>query len=170
MKKGSLFIFGAILFLINLAFCFGYLLLKLDTFQDKYASLYYLFDTEFFVLFTHLYALIFYIKGDNVINTFLTLPIWSYFSKIYFSFIMLLNTVIVFVIYQSETRIKFDLWTLTFYSTLCLLMNFVFSTFSYIFFELPYKRMIKISFSKRNIENNLKIIDKGIDFSSSNLS
>ena len=170
MKKGSLFIFGAILFLINLAFCFGYLLLKLDTFQDKYASLYYLFDTEFFVLFTHLYALIFYIKGDNVINTFLTLPIWSYFSKIYFSFIMLLNTVIVFVIYQSETRIKFDLWTLTFYSTLCLLMNFVFSTFSYIFFELPYKRMIKISFSKRNIENNIKVIDKGIDFSSSNLS
>ena len=170
MKKGSLFIFGAILFIINLAFCFGYLLLQWSIFQDKYGALYLLFDTEFFVLFIHLYALIFYIKGDNIINTFLTLPIWSYFSKIYFSFIMLLNTVIVFVIYQSETRIKFDLWTLTFYSTLCLLMTFVFSTISYIFFELPYKRMIKIAFSKRNIENNIKIIDKGIDFSSSNLS
>lgn len=171
MKKGCLFIFGAILFLINFILCFGYKLLTASSFfKGKYSSLYLLFDTEFFVLFSHLYALIFYIKGDNVINPFLTLPIWSYFSKIYFTFIMFLNTVIVFVIYQSETRIKFDLWTMIFYSTLCLLMNFVFSTFVYIFFELPYKRLVKIVFSKKSIEDNIKIIDKGVDFSSSNIS
>lgn len=161
MQKGCLYGFGSLLILVVILFSFietimrKFLGAKDELLESKAFSVLLLFDCDLCVAFIHLFALIFYIKGDNVINTLFTLPIWSYFNKIYFMFILTLNPIIIYLIYQSETRIKFDIANLTFYSILTLFLLSIVSSFFYIAFELPYKRILRIIFSKGIIDKNV---------------
>lgn len=162
MQKGCLYGFGTLLILLVIIFSFietimtKFLGANNELLQSKAFSVLLLFDCDLCVIFIHLFALIFYIKGDNVINTLFTLSIWTYFHKIYFMFILILNPIIIYLIYQSETRIKFDIANLTFYSILSLFLLSILSSFCYIAFELPYKRILRIIFSKGVIEKNVQ--------------
>ena len=132
--------------------------------DDVFITIIMMLDSDFVVLLVNLMALFFYLKGDNYINDFLNLNFWSIFNKIYFSFILLINPVILYVFYITESRINFNLSNCYLYSYACGILLFSLVILVYALLELPYKKVIRL-YLKRN---ELKIGDKTLDIMENN--
>ena len=81
---------------------------------------------------------------DQLIKKLLSNPFWIIPKKLYYSFILLLNPVILYVLFQSETRIALNVGNCILYSLICGFITFVLSCLGYIFFERPGAILIKI--------------------------
>ena len=141
--------------------------------DDKFISIIMCLDTDIVVLLVNLMALFFYLKGENFVYDFLKLNFWGIFNKIYFSFILLINPVILYVFYITESRINFNMQNCFLYSFACGILLFSLVILVYAIFELPYKKTIRL-FLKRNeikvgqkalgyMENNNSIMYKQIE-------
>ena len=117
-------------------------------------------DNEIIVIITLLISSIFYIKGVNLINDFFSNNFWLTLNRFYFSFILIINIIILFVIYLSETMINFSLANIVLYSLICGFFILVISSFIYSFVELPFKKIIKILIQRKQ---NIEIINKKKD-------
>ena len=109
-------------------------------------------DSDIFVFSFNLMALCLYIKGNNKLNNILCHNFWSVFNRFYFSYILLINPIILYVIYVNETKINFNLSSCFLYCFICGILVFSFSIFFYIAFELPFKKVLHfwIKFSEKN--------------------
>ena len=96
---------------------------------------------------------IFYFKGQNFINDFFCHVFWAMLNKSYFSYILFANPMILFIFYQSETKILLNLYNLFLYSLISGSLIFLKASFSYIFFELPYKKLIHYINSNDDIKD-----------------
>ena len=132
--------------------------------DDIFISIIMMLDSDIVVLLVNFMALFFYLKGDNYINDFLNLDFWNIFNKIYFSFILLLNPVILYVFYITESRIIFNLSNCHLYSYACGIVLFSLVILVYALLELPYKKAIRL-YLKRN---ELKVGDKTLDIMENN--
>ena len=112
-------------------------------------------DIEIIVFFSQSLFFISYFKGKNFVNNFFCHIFWAMFNKSYFSYILVANPIILFIFYQSETKILLNLYNLILYSLISGTLIFLSASFSYIFFELPYKKIIKIICS--NDSNDIDI-------------
>ena len=141
--------------------------------DDKFISIIMSLDTDIVVLLVNLMALFFYLKGENFVYDFLNLHFWGIFNKIYFTFILLINPVILYVFYITESRINFNMQNCYLYSFACGILLFSLVILVYAIFELPYKKTIRL-FLKRNeikvgqktlgyMENNNSIAYKQIE-------
>ena len=99
-------------------------------------------DADIFVIAFNLMGLCLYIKGDNMINNFLCHNFWSIFNRFYFSYILLINPIILYVIYVNETKIIFNISSCFLYCFICGILVFSLSLFVCATFELPYKKLI----------------------------
>ena len=124
-------------------------------------------DADIFVIALFLMALCLYIKGDNKINNFLCHNFWSIFNRFYFSYILLINPIILYVIYVNETKIIFNISSCFLYCFICGILVFSISIFACVAFELPYKKLIhfwiKLS-EKAAINERLSHIENAYNF------
>ena len=116
----------------------------------------YLIDIEFVVFFIQWGFFILLMKGQFFINNFFSHHYWSVFTKSYFSFIMVCNTIILVVFYESETVVKLNLLNLFLY--FCINMTFIlfFTIINYIYIDLPMKKIFRVlvyMFTKNDILN-----------------
>ena len=118
------------------------LLTLTDYITNKFINAVYRFDIEIVVFLSQSLLFIFYFKGHNFINDFFCHVFWAMLNKSYFSYILVANPMILFIFYQSETKILVNLYNLLLYSLISGSLVFLTATFSYIFFELPYKKLI----------------------------
>ena len=122
-----------------------------------------MFDTDIVVLLVNLMALFFYLKGENIINDFLNLNFFAIFNKIYFSFLLVINPIILYVFYMTESRINFSLENCYLYSLACGFLILIFSILLYSLFELPYKKVIGLLLQNCEIgvkDNRFDFIEK----------
>ena len=115
-------------------------------------------DTDVVVVLVNLMALFFYLKGDNFIDDFLHLHFWGIFNKIYFSFILLINPVILYVFYITESRINFNMQNCYLYSFACGILVFSLVILVYAIFELPYKKIIRLYLKRNEIKVGQKAL------------
>ena len=120
--------------------------------SSNYIKTFYCFDIEIIVFLCHSIAFLYYIKGDNVISNLLSLDFWNFLNKTYFNFILLINLVTLYVLYQGEIRIKLNLFNCILYSIICASLTFIMVFISSLFFELPAKRIINF-IKEKNSEN-----------------
>jgi hypothetical protein len=113
-------------------------------FIDNKVNLFLLIDTEIVVVFIHIISLCFFLMGPNHIMKFLSNSYWLIKSRIYFSYILIMNPIILYVFYHSESRIKIDFFTVTFFSVIIYVVVLCLANFMYVFVELPWKRINKI--------------------------
>ena len=132
----------------------------------SFLNIYFLFDCEFATVFIHTSLFIFYSRGDNRFKKVFCHKIWNYFEKIYFSFILVTNPIVLYVIYECETRINFEISQILFYSLITFIVLFIVATITYVLLELPFKRISKLVCTRRNNKNNL---DKQIESMTGNL-
>ena len=112
-----------------------------------------IYDAEIVVILFNLLTLFFYISGENVFDYFFTHQLWYELDKMYFTYILLLNPVILYILYLGETKIQFNIPNCFLYSLISIIVLFFVVISFYILFELPYKRIIKYNLK---IQNNLK--------------
>ena len=99
-------------------------------------------DSDIFVFAFNSMALSLFIKGDSIINNILCHNFWFIFNRFYFSYILLINPIILYIIYVNETKIFFNLSTIFLYCFICGIVVFTISILVYIMFELPFKKII----------------------------
>ena len=123
------------------------LLLLGDYITNTFVNIIYRIDIELYVLIIQSILFILYFKGQNFINDFFCHIFWGVLNKPYFSLILLANPLILYIFYQSETRIILNFFNVLLYSIISGCITFLFGTFCYLFFELPFKRLIRYFFN-----------------------
>ena len=118
------------------------LLLLSDFITNGVANFIFRIDIDIFVFLIQFLLFILYFKGQNFINDFFCHIFWGVLNKPYFSMIFLANPLILYIFYQSETRIILNFFNMLLYSIICFWIIFLFGSFTYLFYELPYKRLI----------------------------
>ena len=113
----------------------------------------YRIDIEIVVILVQAILFILYFKGQNFVNDFFCHIFWGVLNKPYFSLILVANPLILYIFYQSETRIILNFFNILLYSIIGGCIVFLFGTFIYLFFELPFKRLIHNIFSLEDQED-----------------
>jgi hypothetical protein len=136
------------------------LLTLTDYITDDLINFIFRIDIEIIVFLYHSLSFICYFKGKNFINNFFCHIFWAMFNKSYFSYILVANPIILFIFYQSETKILLNLYNLVLYSLINGIVIFLSASFLYIFFELPYKKLIRFICSNDSYNNELEENEK----------
>ena len=114
--------------------------------KDFFSQIIMLFDSDIFVISLNAMALSLYIKGDNLINDLLCHSLWSVFNRFYFSYILLINPIILYLLYNAESKIIFNMKNIILYSFICGIFVYLITIIVYITFELPFKKIIRFWF------------------------
>ena len=109
---------------------------------DYFFNIIYLVDIELVIFLVNWICFYFYFKGGQI-NDFLDNIYWAFFLKSYFSYILVLGPVILYIFYQSETVIKITIYNVILYSFINLILVLVSVIIIYSFFEYPLKKMFK---------------------------
>ena len=129
--------------------------------KDFLSQIIMLFDSDIFVLALNALALSTYLKGDNLMNNILCHGIWSIFNRFYFSYILLINPIILYLLYNIETKIIFNISNCILYSFICGIFVYFITMIVYVTFELPFKKIIKFVFKLKETgwgkERNSKV-------------
>ena len=107
---------------------------------DYFFNIIYLVDIELVIFLVNWICFYFYFKGGQI-NDFLDNIYWAFFLKSYFSYILVLGSVILYIFYQSETVIKITIYNVILYSFINLILVLVSVIIIYSFFEYPLKKM-----------------------------
>jgi hypothetical protein len=115
-----------------------------DYLQNVFNNFFLMYDIDLVVIMIHFLAFALYLKGSSFIPNILTHPFWSIFDKLYVSFILVINPVFLYLLYQSETRINMNLYNCYLYSIIGGFLVFIVAGVFYILFELPLKKLIRL--------------------------
>ena len=110
--------------------------------SNIFAQIIMFFDADIFVILFNLMALCQYIRGDNLLYHFFSNNFWSIFNNFYFTYIIIINLVILYIINTTDTKLIFNLSTCFLYTFICGSLVFSITIIIYIFFELPLKKLI----------------------------
>ena len=162
-KWGILFIILFIIFSFSPFFIFTFIRVYnnnnlLNTyFNNDIIKFILMYDTEIIVILFHLFVFFFNFE-ENFIKHFFTHRKWNLLDRTYFSYILLINPVILYILYTGETKIQFNVANCILYSLISFFFLFFFSTLFYVIFELPFKRLIKYKFKIKKNQKNEEIL------------
>jgi len=116
-------------------------------------NLFYVIDIDLVVFMVNWVFFVIYSKGYQSadIYNFFDNNFWSFFLKCYYSFIIISTPIILNIIYQSETIIKFDLLNLILFSFISLFIILLVVILFYSMFEIPFKKIFKSILVKEEI-------------------
>ena len=113
-----------------------------DLIPNLFLNILYVIDIEIVVIMINWIFFYLYFKGGQI-NDFLSHIYWSFFIKSYFSYSLVSSLVILYIIYQSETIIKVNLYTLFFYSLISSFFIFIATIIFYSCYEYPLRKIFK---------------------------
>ena len=128
------------------------LLLLGNYIKNGFINCMYRIDIELFVLLIQTLLFILYYIGSNFINDFFCHIFWGVINKPYYSIILVANPLMLYIFYQSETKITLNFFNVTLYSIITGTLSYLIGIIGYLFFELPYKRLIRHFLSKEEKE------------------
>ena len=137
---------------------------------NPFLNFIYIIDIEFVVFMVNWIFFAIYSKGskDADIYYFFDNNFWALFLKCYYSFIVISTPIILNIIYQSETVIKFDLLNLIFFSLISLFIILIVVIIVYIMAEIPLKKIFKSFLVKDDILTNNIDDEDNSDFNVTN--
>ena len=113
-------------------------------FINKLINIIFLYDVDIALFFMFIGFQATFVYGDNPIINFFRHEYWGIVSRPYFSFIVIMDVISCYIFYQSENRIKLELFNVIFFGLeICLVVLFFQMAF-YIFLEIPFKKLNKI--------------------------
>ncbi len=107
-------------------------------------NIFYCIDIELGILSFFFISIFQFNKGNNFVHSFLSFHYWIRYHKLYYSYLVTLPSVSLFFLYQIESRISLSFSNIIFYSVIIGIIAQIIASFTFIFFEMPYKRLIKL--------------------------
>ena len=142
-------------------------------FDSQSINIYFSLDVDIFVFILFLAMTPINLIGENAISSFLEHEYWNMFSRPYFSFMLLVQTVGSNILYRMNTQVNNNITTILFFTIINIISSIIFGMLLYILLEVPLKKVNKFILSKKeseeDIENynnkdeNEKIIDDKIE-------
>ena len=102
------------------------------------------FDIGLVIGISHTICFVVYLFGENFITKFLSNEFWIITNKLCFSYVLSLTFSITYILYQSDANLLLNLGNLMLYTIICGTLNFFISVFVFMFFEVPFKRVVKL--------------------------
>jgi hypothetical protein len=129
--------------------------------KDIFSELIMIIDSDIFVIAFNALALCMYLKGENLLNNILCHSLWSIFNRFYFSYIVLINPIILYIIYNIDSKINFNLANCLLYSFICGFFVYLVTIIIYITIELPFKKTIRfwINLNEKGFQDRLGNLD-----------
>ena len=145
------------LFVVCLIYIFNWFYDDLNkVFTDWFVNLIYRIDIELFVIFIQWFSFL-AILGTNIRSMgFINHIIWIIISRPYFSFILVINTMLLFIFYFEETLIEINYMSTFIYSLIGILFTILFMSLFYIIYELPLKRLIRLLYKRHSYKKYKK--------------
>jgi hypothetical protein len=149
-------IFTAFFFLINSSYVIIYRnFFKHDVYMNEFyrnlgVIIIFSVDIEFAILFMWMIIIPLFLTGDNFIINFFKHDYWNFISRPYFIFLILNKLITVYIFYQSESRIKLELFNIIFFTLLVLIINMIICCVFYILYEVPLKKLNKLIMERKN--------------------
>ena len=124
-----------------------------DVIINPFLNFIYVIDTDLVVFMVNWVFYIIYSKGYKTgdIYNFFDNHFWSFFLKCYYSFIIISTPIILIILYQSETMIKFSILNLILFSLISLFIILLAVILFYSMFEIPFKKIFKSFLDKEEI-------------------
>ena len=83
------------------------------------------------------------LMGENFVTSFLEHDFWNIFSRPYFSFMLLVQTVGSNILYRMNTNVDNDISTIFFFTIINIVSSIIFGMLIYILLEVPLKKVNK---------------------------
>ena len=128
----------------------------IDFFENQGINIYYSVDVDIFVFILFLAIIPFLLIGENIISSFLEHDFWNLFSRPYFSFMLLVQTVGSNILYRMNTNVDNDISTIFFFTIINIVSSIIFGMLIYILLEVPLKKVNKFIFSRKEAEENIE--------------
>ena len=112
-----------------------------DYLSNTFINYFYLIDNDIFLFFFHYLMLSLFCKNEKFLIKYLSKDKFEISVKIYLSFSLFINFIIIFIIQKTQTKINIQLFSILYYGILCLILFLMLSYLFSIFFEIPFKRI-----------------------------
>jgi hypothetical protein len=112
-------------------------------FLNVWINCFYMVDIEIFVIILFIVCSGISKSEGNLFFNILNSNYWIFKNKIYFGYCLLMNSVISYIFYQSESRVKIEFFNVLFLSIVCYMNLFIVSSLFYIFTDAPFKKFNK---------------------------
>ena len=112
-------------------------------FESDFTNLIYRIDIELVIIFFQ-WQFFYCIQIKNISLDFLSNILWITLSRPYFSYILVINTVLLFIFYHDETLIEINSISILMYSLIGGCFTFLTMSIFYILYELPLKRVTRL--------------------------
>lgn len=112
-----------------------------EFFTDYWVNFISLFIVDIGIFFMFLFIIFIFLSGDNFMISFLEHQYWNFVARPYFSFLILINSISYYIFYQIESRVKIEFFNILFYSLLILVLSLFANMISFIFIEIPLKKV-----------------------------
>ena len=134
--------------------------------KDIFSAIIMIIDSDIFVISFNALALCMYLNGENIINNILCHSFWSILNRFYFSYIVLINPIILYIIYNIDSKINFNLANCLLYSLICGFFVYLVTIIIYTTIELPFKKTIRfwINLNEKGFQDRLANIDPTRNF------
>ena len=123
--------------------------------SNKYLNAIFRIDIEIVIFLAHWFIFKLKIKGSKKILPFFRHMILGVLSKSYFSFTIISNIVILFIIYSNETVITINIYMILLFYFLNAAIIIFFESAIYVYLEISLKKFIRFLFRKENSGKNI---------------
>ena len=130
-----------------------------EVFRNFTINLIYRIDIEL-VIFFFQWSFFYLIQIKNISLDFLSNILWITLSRPYFSFILVINTVLLFIFYHDETLIEINSVSILMYSLIGAWFTFLVMSLFYILYELPLKRVTRLFYVWESDLNDKELDNK----------
>lgn len=80
-------------------------------------------------------------KNENFLMKYLSKDMWEISLKIYLSFCLFVNFLIIFIMEKTQTKINIQLFSILYYGVLSWCILFIVTYIFSVLFEIPFKRI-----------------------------
>ena len=126
-----------------------------EAFVNPFVNFIYRIDIELVIIFVQWFSFIIMIKMNDLAFEFFNNVFWIVLSRPYFSYILVVNTLLLFLFYHEETLTDINSISVLMFTLIGGGFTFLFLSIFYILYELPLKRVIRLFF-KNDIDEKDK--------------
>ncbi len=112
-----------------------------EFFSNIFQNCFYLVDVEIFIIILFIICSGISSSENNIFFDFLKSNYWVFKNKIYFGFILMMNPLICYIFYQSESRVKIEFFNVLFLSIVCYMNLFIYSSLYFVIADAPLKKL-----------------------------
>ena len=118
---------------------------NIDEFFKKTSyNIIFLYDIDIGIIGTFFLIIQIFLLGSSYIMGFFSHEYWGLISRPYFTYILLVDLLSFLILYQSENKIKLELFNIFFFSFEIFIVLLIVQVIIFVFVEIPLKKLNKL--------------------------